>query len=261
MARALLVLLLGLAALVAASSVSAQSGGTQVTLFAAASTTDAVNEIAEAYAAHGGGSLRPVFAASSTLARQIEQGAPADLYLSANITWMDHLEAEALLAPESRVPLLANRLVLIAPADTAPRLSLAADTDLRAALAGGRLAVGDPAHVPAGIYARQALQALNLWEQVADRLAQASNVRAALALVERGEAAAGIVYETDAAISTRVRIVGTFPAAAAPEITYPLAIVAGRDRPGVRSLYRFLRGPLAAAIFRKHGFTAPGTAS
>ncbi len=169
---------------------------------------------------------------------------------------MDHLDKGGLLAPGTRRPLLSNRLVLIAPAGSPLRLRLSRDLPLRELLGDGRLAVGDPAHVPAGIYARQALEALGLWDQVADRLAQANNVRATLALVDRGEVSAGIVYETDAAISTRVRIVDAFPAEVTPPITYPLAIVAGRDSPAVRAAYDFLSGETAAAIFARHGFTA-----
>jgi molybdate transport system substrate-binding protein len=227
-----------------------------VTIFAAASTTDAVNEIAEAYATRTGGSIRPVVASSSTLARQIAEGAPADIFLSANIAWMDHLDARQLLAPGTRLPLLSNRLVLIAPAGSPLRLRLTRDLPLRELLGDGRLAIGDPAHVPAGIYAKQALEALGLWDQVADRLAQSSNVRAALALVDRGEVPAGIVYETDAVISPRVRIVDAFPAEVTPPITYPLAIVAGRDTPAVRAAYDFLTSETAAAIFARHGFTS-----
>lgn len=245
--------------LAAALSAGAQPGRAEseppVTLFAAASTGEAVNEIAEAYAAATGGSIRPVMAASSTLARQIAEGAPADLFLSANVTWMDHLAERQAIVPESRVGLLSNRLVLVAPADSPLSLRLARDLDLAALLGDGRLAVGDPAHVPAGIYARQALQALGLWDQVEGKLAQAANVRAALALVDRGEAAAGIVYETDAAIAPRVKIVDVFPSDVTPQIVYPLAIVAGRDSPAVRRAYDFLAGDTAAAIFRKYGFT------
>jgi molybdate transport system substrate-binding protein len=234
----------------------AQESTGPVTIFAAASTTDAVNEIAEAYAAQTGGSIRPVVASASTLARQIAEGAPADIFLSANVAWMDHLDQGGLLAPGTRLPLLSNRLVLIAPADSPLQLRLSPDLALRDLLGDSRLAVGDPAHVPAGIYAKQALQALGLWDQVADRLAQASNVRAALALVDRGEVAAGIVYETDAAISPRVRIVDAFPDAVTPPITYPLAIVAGRDTPAVRAAYDFLKSETATAIFARHGFTS-----
>lgn len=233
----------------------AQVADEPVTIFAAASTTDAVNEIAEAYAAATGGSIRPVMAASSTLARQIAQGAPAGIFLSASVTWMDHLDTQGLLAPGTRAPLLSNRLVLIAPADSSLKLRLIPDLPLRDLLGDSRLAVGDPAHVPAGIYAKQALEALGLWDQLADRLAPASNVRAALALVDRGEVAAGIVYQTDAAISPRVRIVDTFPDQVTPPITYPLAIVAGRDTPAVRAAYGYITSDAAMAIFSRHGFT------
>ncbi|WP_340119753.1 molybdate ABC transporter substrate-binding protein [Pelagibius sp. 7325] len=241
--------------LTGAGTARAAESDPPVTLFAAASTTEAVNEIAEAYAAATGGSIRPVVASSSTLARQIAQGAPADLFLSANVTWMDHLDGRQAIVPETRVALLSNRLVLVAPADSPLRLRLSPDLDLGALLGDGRLAVGDPAHVPAGIYARHALEALGLWAQVEDKLAQSANVRAALALVDRGEAAAGIVYETDAAIAPRVKIVDVFPSEVTPAITYPLAIVAGHDSPAVRRVYDFLTGDAAAAIFRKYGFT------
>ncbi|MEQ8357685.1 MAG: molybdate ABC transporter substrate-binding protein [Kiloniellaceae bacterium] len=240
---------------------SAGNGEEAVTIFAAASTTDALTEIAEAYAAATGRSIRPVVAASSTLARQIAQGAPADLYLSANAEWMDLLAGQRVIVAESRVALLSNRLVLVAPAASPLQLRLSEEIDLAALLGDGRLAIGDPNHVPAGTYARQALQTLGLWDQVVDKLAQAGNVRAALALVDRGEAAAGIVYETDAAIASRVRVVDAFPARAAPEIAYPLAIVAGHDRPAVRAVYDFLRSDAATAIFAKHGFTRPAPGS
>lgn len=240
---------------------AAQDKGDPVTVFAAASTTDAINEIAEAYAARTGGSIRPVVAASSTLARQIAQGAPADLFLSANVRWMDHLAEQRMILTDSRIPLLSNRLVLVAPADSGLQLRLSPDLDLAALLGDGRLAIGDPNHVPAGVYAREALQALGLWEQVSGKLAQASNVRAALALVDRGEAVAGIVYETDAAITPRVRVVDSFPSAAMPRIVYPLAIVGGRDTPEVRAVYEFLKSDEATAIFSKHGFTRPAFAS
>lgn len=230
-----------------------------VTIFAAASTTDAVAEVAEAFAASAGGStarsIRPVVAASSTLARQIAHGAPADIFLSANVRWMDYLEEEALIERQSRLTLLSNRLVLAAPGDSDLQVTLSPDVDLAAKLGDGRLAIGDPAHVPAGVYAQRALEALGLWQDISGKLAQAANVRAALALVERGEALAGIVYETDAAISKRVKVIDVFPAAVTPEISYPLAIVAGRDSPAVRRVYDFLQSGAAAAIFRRHGFT------
>ena len=268
MARALCRRLLAagvwLAAMLWLAGVSAGPGtaaAETVTLFAAASTTDAVNDIAEAFAAETGGSIRPVVAASSTLARQIGQGAPADLYLSANVRWMDHLTEQGLIERQSRLTLLSNRLVLAAPGDSDLQVTLSRDADLAAKLGDGRIAIGDPAHVPAGIYAQEALEALGLWQDLTGKLAQTANVRAALALVERGEALAGIVYATDAAISRRVRVVDVFPAAVTPEISYPLAIVTGRDRPAVRRVFEFLQGETAAAIFRRHGFTVapPGS--
>ncbi len=254
-------LLAAFCAFLFAPAAAGQTADPPPTIFAAASTTDAVTEIAAAYAAVSGVSIRPVFAASSTLARQITQSAPADLYLSANETWVEHLIGEGMIEEQSRTDLLTNRLVLIAPADSPLQLKLSTKTDLKAALGEGRLAVGDPAHVPAGIYARQALESLGLWTQVAGKLAQSGNVRAALALVERGEVPAGIVYATDAAISPKVRVIDSFPAQATPAISYPLAIVHGHDRPAVRKFYDYLLSPAAAAIFRKHGFTAAGGAS
>ncbi len=245
-----------LAILVPLSAAAGEERRETVTLFAAASTIDAINEIAEAYASKTGGSIRPVVAASSTLARQIAQGAPADLFLSANVDWMDHLQQQGLVEASSRLALLSNRLVLVSPLGADLQIELAAGAALAEALGDGRLAIGDPAHVPAGIYARQALEALGLWAQVTDRLAQAGNVRMALALVDRGEAVAGIVYETDAAIADGVRVVAAFPETATPQIDYPLAIVEGRGNSAVRKVYEFLKGEEAAVIFRKHGFTA-----
>ena len=224
------------------------------TLFAAASTVEAVTAVAAAYAAAGHGTIRPVFAASSTLAQQIIRGAPADLYLSASQDWMDFLAARGAIEADTRVDLVANRLVLIAPAKSPMSLRIAPGFDLAAALGDGRLAMGEPTHVPAGTYARAALEALGVWPQMAAKVAYMSDVRAALALVERGEAAAGIVYATDAVVSRKVRIVDTFPAASHPPITYPLALIAGRRTVATQAAYVFLRGAEAAAIFTAHGF-------
>ena len=226
----------------------------QATLFAAASTTEAVTAVAATFAADGQGTLRPVFAASSTLAQQIVRGAPADLYLSANGAWMDFLATRGAIEADSRIDLLSNRLVLIAPADSPLSLRIASDFGLAAALGNGRLAMGEPTHVPAGIYAKSALQTLGVWPQMAPRIAYMADVRATLALVERGEAVAGIVYATDAAASRRVRIVDTFPADSHPPITYPLAIIAGRRTPATIALYEYLQGAEAQTIFRAHGF-------
>ena len=224
-----------------------------VTVFAAASTTDAVQAVVSAFRkAHPDTPVRASFAASSTLAKQIARGAPADLYLSANVDWMDYLQERGAIQADSRIDLLGNRLVLIA----APDAEVSADLDaLPGALGDRRLAIGDPDHVPAGIYAKQALQTLGLWDGLRDRAAYAADVRAALALVGRGEAAAGIVYATDARISDRVRRVATLPADSHAPIDYPLARVAGADGPGVAALDAFFRSKTARAIFRDHGFT------
>ena len=165
--------------------------GDEVTIFAAASTTNAVTDLANAFERRGAIGVRPVFAASSTLAKQIAHGAPADLFLSASPAWMDYLDAKDALAPGSRVDLLSNRLVLIAPRDSGLSLTVEPGFPLAEALGGGRLAIGDPAHVPAGIYAKAALLSLGVWDAVGPRAAAAANVRAAMALVERGAAAAG----------------------------------------------------------------------
>ncbi len=237
-----------------------------VTIFAAASTANAVNEVVERYAAMlaepagDGLAVRLVFAASSTLAKQIAQGAPADLFLSASVAWMDYLAQRQAIAPASRIDLLGNSLVLISPADSPLALTIEPGFPLAETLDGGRLAIGDPAHVPAGMYAKAALETLGVWPTVADKTARAADVRAARALVDRGEAAAGIVYRSDTAISRRVLVAGVFPRDSHPPITYPLALVAGRSSPEVERFYRFLRGPEARVIFRRHGFLSPGGA-
>lgn len=239
----------------------------EVTLFAAASTSDAVNAVAARYAAvvrgdgDHGSTVRPVFAASSTLAKQIAQGAPAQLFLSASRDWMDYLEDRHAIDPASRVDLLGNHLVLIAPTDSPLTLEIAPGFPLARGLDGGWLAIGDPAHVPAGVYAKAALEALGVWSEVAGKTARTADVRAALALVARGEAAAGIVYQSDLQISSQVRPAGVFPVTAHPPIAYPLAKIAGPSSPAVERFYRFLLGPEARAIFQAHGFRGLGGAS
>lgn len=237
----------------------------ELTVFAAASTTTALEEAVDRFPG-GSTTVRLVFAASSTLAKQIDHGAPADLFLSANGAWMDYLATRGAIELKSRLDLLGNRLVLIAPADRPLLVSLETGPGLvgptlAAALGDGRLAIGDPAHVPAGIYAKAALEALDAWSSVAGKTARTADVRAALALVHRGEAAAGIVYRSDVAISGRIRVAALFPASSHPPITYPIAVVEGRRTPEVDRLFEFLRGPTAQAIFEKHGFSVPSTGS
>lgn len=231
----------------------------EIVVFAAASATDVMNELGTLYRKNGLGSIKGSYASSSTLAKQIEQGAPADVFLSANTRWMDYLEEKNLLAKGTRSNLLRNRIVLIVPKD-----SKAADCDIREgadvlSLLGkdGRLAVGDPAHVPVGMYGKQALEKLNLWDSVKDRVAPAKDVRAGLTLVERGEAPLGLVYGSDVAASDKVRVIGVFPADSHPEIVYPVAAIAGGREDAAWKFLAFLATPEAGAIFKKYGFEAP----
>lgn len=228
----------------------------EVTVMAAANVTDALRELGQAWAAKGNTAPRFVFAASSALARQIEQGAPAGIFASADEPWADYLQARNLLVPGTRSSPLGNRLVLIAPADQPGDVSLAPGVDLLARLGpSGQIAVGDPASVPAGTYAQAALTALGVWDQVLPRLVRAQNVRAALLLlVERGEAPLGVVYATDAAATKGVRIVGAFPEGSHPPITYPFALLTGGERPEARALLAFLTGAEAGPVYRRLGF-------
>lgn len=230
-----------------------------VTIFAAASLTEGLRALARHWESQGHPLPRLSFAASSALARQIAQGAPADLFLSADEPWMDDVQRRGLIVEATRVNPLGNALVLVAPAGHSRRLDLGPGSDLLALLGlRGRLAVGDPAHVPVGRYARAALQSLGLWDSVAQRLAPAENVRAALLLVERGEAPLGIVYATDARAAPGMEVVGVFPAASHPPVTYPFALTRrAAANPQARALLEFLAGPEARATWEGFGFTTP----
>ena len=226
-----------------------------VTVFAAASLTDALRDVSAAWATEGHRPLRLSFGASSTLARQIEQGAPANLFASADRKWMDYLVGKGLIATDSRRDLLGNELVMIVVADRPVRLTIGPTLDLMQLLgANGRIATGDPAHVPVGLYAKEALTKLGLWPVVEPRLARTDDVRGALLLVERGEAPVGIVYSTDAVISSRVMIAGTFPPDSHEPITYPFAITKAGDNAEARALMTYLAGTRARAIFARRGF-------
>lgn len=225
-----------------------------VTVFAAASLTNAFEEIAKAYRAKGGGPVKFSFAASSTLAKQIESGAAADIFASADEQWMDYLAERKLIEPATRSSRLGNELVLITPASDKRTIDIKPGFDLAGMIGNGKLATGDPAHVPVGRYAQQALTKLGVWDAVAPKIARTDNVRAALLLVERGEGPFGIVYATDAAASGKVNIAGALPAGSYPPVSYPFAILAGRGRPEVKSFFEFLYGPEAQAIYRKAGF-------
>lgn len=224
-------------------------------VLAAASLQESMSAAADAWAKHG--HVRPTlsFAASSALARQAAAGAPADLIVSADVEWMDDLDRRGLLAPGSRTNLLGNRLVLVAPADSQARVALRPGVDLSRVLNGGRLAMADPDAVPAGRYGKAALTRLGAWDRVAPLVVRAENVRAALALVERGAAPLGIVYATDAKASAKVRVVGVFPAASHPQIVYPIARLKGSQNVEGERFRRFLAGPAGKAIFVRYGFS------
>jgi molybdate transport system substrate-binding protein len=225
-----------------------------VNLFAAASTAGAMDRVATAYSDLGLGVVRVSYASSSTLAKQIVNGAPADVFVSASTAWMDYASRLGGIAPATRFDLLGNRLVLVVPTESGLSLRMERGFPLAAALGREYLAMGDPDHVPAGIYGKAALEALGMWRAVAGRVARAADVRAALALVERGEAAAGIVYRSDAKGRRGIRIVATVPQESHPPITYPTALVSGRIRPETRAFLKFMKSERATRIFVEFGF-------
>jgi molybdate transport system substrate-binding protein len=231
-----------------------------ITVFAAASLSDALKDAGKSYEAKTGHSAAISFAASSALARQIEASQGADIFISADNDWMDYLDKKGLIDRASRKTLLGNHLVLIAPMGSNPALTIAPHFGLLDALHGGRLSVADPDSVPAGRYAKTALLYLGVWNNVADHLASAENVRVALAYVARGEAPLGIVYATDALSEPKVHIVGTFPDDSHQPIVYPAALT--RDaKPLAHEFLDYLSTPAAQAIFRKYGFQIPGDRS
>jgi len=232
---------------------AAPSDAPALIVFGAASLTNALQEVGDDFAKESSIPVKFSFAASSALARQIENGAPADMFFSADQAWMDYLETRKLIQPATRHDVLGNHLVLVAPAASKISLHIAPHFALLAALGGGRLAVGDPDGVPAGRYAREALERLDVWNAVAAHLARADSVRSALALVDRGETPLGIVYQTDALIDEHVRIVGVFPDRTHLPITYPVALVSGA-RPNAVKFLSYVRSPAADAVFRRYGF-------
>ena len=224
-----------------------------VLVFAAASLANVLADLDKAFTARTGVRVTSSLAASSTLAKQIEAGAPADVYFSADLQWMDYLQQRGLLRAGSRRDVVGNSLVLIAPAGSSLKVSIGPGLDLPRLLGSGRLAIADPDSVPAGIYARQALTKLGSWGGVAPRLVRAENVRAALEYVARGDAPLGIVYRTDALVEKRVRIVGVFPADSHPPILYPVALTGHAGAAAARYL-AFVTSADVLPIFRKWGF-------
>jgi molybdate transport system substrate-binding protein len=231
-------------------------------VFAAASLTDAMTEIATAFTKETGIPIKPSFAASSALAKQIESGAPADVFFPADEEWMDYLEKKEMLAPGTRHDVLANRLVLIAPADSTARVKISSGPALVKAIGDARVATGDPDSVPVGKYAKAALTKLGAWDALEPRMVRAENVRAALAYVARGEAPFGIVYLTDAQIEKKVKLLDTFPAASHPPILYPIALTAkAKADANAQKFEHYMGSPTATAAFRKYGFSLAAIAA
>jgi molybdate transport system substrate-binding protein len=232
-----------------------------VVVFAAASMKNALDDAAGQWQRETGKKVVVSYAASNTLIKQIEQGAPADIFISADLDWMDYGQQKGLIKPDTRSNLLGNRLVLIAPKDSNVSTNIQPGFDLAALLKGGRLAMGNVDAVPAGKYGKASLGKLGVWDSVKDKIAQAETVRAALVLVARGEAPLGIVYQTDVASDPTVKIVGTFPENTHPPIIYPIALTKESTNPDAQAFLNYLRSPAARPAFERQGFTvlAPGS--
>lgn len=240
-------------ALLAPAAAQAQDEA-PLTVFAAASLKESLDEAAAAYQRQTGVPVRVSYAASSALARQIEQGAPADVFFSADLEWMDYLQQRGKLEEATRRSLLGNRLVLVAPKASKAQVDLKRPATLLAALGNGRLAVGQTQTVPAGKYAKASLESLSLWNGVKARLAESESVRAALMLVARGETPLGIVYASDAQAEPAVRVLATFPEDSHPPIVYPVAALRGERSAQATRFVAWLATPAAGAIFQRRGF-------
>lgn len=252
--RAMVVLL----ASFAITSLSSRAHADELLVFAAASLKPALDEIIATPEVKAIGGIKASYAASSQLEHQIEAGAPASLFISADEDWMNAADAKNKIVRDTRADLLGNALVLVAPKDSAIKLTIADHFDLLGALGkDGHLALGEPNSVPAGKYAKSSLTALGVWESIRPRVVSADNVRAALNFVARGEAPLGVVYRSDAVSEPAVRVVDTFPPASHAPIVYPVAIVADHDTSAARKLLGLLREPAAQAIFRRYGFDGP----
>jgi molybdate transport system substrate-binding protein len=246
---------LGLISLVAGA---ARAQGGDIVVFAAASLKNALDAVSAQWQKETGKKAVVSYAASSALAKQIEQGAPAHVFISADLDWMDYLTQKSLINPDTRSNLLGNRLVLIAPKNKAQPLEVKRGFDLAGRIGDGRLAVANLDAVPAGKYAKAALVKLGVWDSVAPKTAQAENVRAALLLVSRGEAPVGIVYQTDAAAEANVAIIGTFPEDTHPPIVYTVALTMAPAHPDATAFLAYLTSAKAKPVFQAHGFTVLG---
>jgi molybdate transport system substrate-binding protein len=253
MLRCLVAIVALLAACVPHGAVAQQS----VTVFAAASLKNALDDVDAAFAQTTGTNVTVSYEASSSLARQIEAGAPADVFISADLRWMDYVAERKLIRPDSRTNLLGNRLVLIAPKDAKlDNVAIGPGFDIAKLAGDGNTPVADVKAVPAGLYAKAALEKLGAWGAAEPKLAQAENVRATLAFVARGETPLGIVYATDAQIEPKVKIVGSFPDGSYPPVTYPVAAIAdAKNKEAATRYLAFLHSTAAKAIFEKYGFS------
>jgi molybdate transport system substrate-binding protein len=254
------ILLLFVLGLLVAPFTATVARAADITVFAAASLKNALDEAAKVYQAQTGDKVTISYAASSALAKQIESGAPADIFFSADLDWMDYLQEKKLIDVGSRHTLLGNTLVLVAPKESTVSLTIEKNFPLLQALGeNGKLAMAQVDSVPAGKYGKAALTDLGVWDAVASRVAQAENVRAALAFVAKGEAALGIVYGTDAKSEPAVRVIGTFPADSHPKILYPVALLASAStKPEARKFLEFLLSAAAAPAFEAQGFSIEG---
>ncbi|UIJ94637.1 molybdate ABC transporter substrate-binding protein [Sinorhizobium meliloti] len=246
---------LALGVVLAGAAFAPAQAAEKVTVFAAASLKNALDAINGEWLKQTGKEATVSYAASSALAKQIEQGAPADVFISADLAWMDYLADKKLIKADTRSNLLGNRIVLVSGKSDAPAVEIEPDLDLAGLLGDGRLAMGAVDSVPAGKYGKAALEKLGLWPNVAGKVAGAESVRAALLLVSRGEAPYGIVYRTDAAADANVKVVGTFPEDSHPPIIYPVAITADSRNADAAAYLEFVRSPEAAALFQAEGFT------
>lgn len=241
-----------------ASSPPRAQGGDLV-VFAAASLKNALDAVNAQWHRETGKKASISYAASSALAKQIEQGAPAQMFISADLDWMDYIVKKNLIKADTRSNLLGNRIVLIAPKDKARPIEIKGGFDLAKVVGDGRLAMANVDFVPAGKYGKAALEKLGVWNGVSSKVAQAENVRAALLLVSRGEAPAGIVYQTDAAADPTVKIIGTFPEDTHAPIIYPIALTSGANHPDAAAFLAYVRSGSAKPLFEAQGFTVLGT--
>ena len=257
-----LILQLGAALAIGLAFGPAGAHAGDVTVFAAASLKNALDHVAASYKEQTGKNVVISYAASSALAKQIEQGGPADIFFSADLDWMNYLEEQDLIRKETRRTLLGNTIVLVAPKDSIATITIGPGMDLAARLGtDGKLAMANVHSVPAGKYGKAALESLGAWASVADRVVQADNVRAALAFVARGEAPLGIVYRTDANAEPAVRVLGAFPEESHPPILYPVAITAASKNSDARAFFDFMQSEAARGAYERQGFSfvAPGT--